>query len=314
MISSSLSLKAKDKAKQNPSILLVVLVMAHLIVISLNRVPGQPDVRYLHSIALTVAYPFQWVAAHGVASVKGGINRYFLLRDKTQENEYLRARNAELEALVVEYGEKAKFLDQLNSINRSPALSQFPKVVARVIGRDSIPWFNTVVIDRGALSGITRNQPVVTAEGGLVGRIIQVSPVSARVLLITDERHGAGALIAQTIGSRALGVLKGRNESVCDLKFSEPPEKITNGEQVITSGQDRLYPKGLLIGWVVNLAGSGSVPQSVEVKPAAGLARLETVAVLALSPEEIDQQYEALVKEEEQEREKNEKTSDRKKR
>ncbi len=316
MIPASLTIKAKDKPRQSPKLLLVILLAAHLIAISLNRVPGQPDVRYLHTVALSVAWPFLWIGSHGTALIKGGWNRHLYLQDKTQENESLKAQIAKLETQNIELGEKAKFLDQTNAANRLQSLSNYERVTARVIGRDSEPWFNTVVIDAGTLSGVILNQPVVASEGGLVGRVIQTSPVSSRVLLITDERHGGGAMIALTTGGRALGVLKGRNESLCSMNFGDPPEKLDNGEQVITSGQDQLYPQGLLIGRVTNLSPGGAVPSSIDVEPAARLAHLETVAVLKIAPEEIRRQYDELVREEqlEKEREKQEKTPDRKRR
>ncbi|MGH7176600.1 MAG: rod shape-determining protein MreC, partial [Tepidisphaeraceae bacterium] len=228
MIPASLTIKAKDKAKQSPKLLLILLLAGHLIAISFNRVPGQPDVRYLHTVALTVAWPFLWVGSHGTALIKNSWNRHIYLQDKMQENESLKIRLAKLEAQNIELGEKAKFLDQTNAINRLESLSSYEKVTARVIGRDSEPWFNTVVIDAGTLSGVSLNQPVVTSEGGLVGRVIQTSPVSSRVLLITDERHGGGAVIAVTTGDRSLGVLKGRNESLCSFNFGDPPEKLEN--------------------------------------------------------------------------------------
>lgn len=314
MIPASLTLKAKDKAKQSPTLLLFCLVVLHLIAISLNRVPGQPDVRYLNSVALSVAFPFQWVASHSTAVVKSTVSRYFYLRDKTAENEALKSRTAALETQLVELGEKANRLEQVEAVSASQPLSAYPRIAASVIGRDADVWFNSIVIDRGSLSGVVRNQPVVTAEGALVGRIIQTAPMSARVLLITDERHGAGAVIAQTTERRRLGVLKGKNSALCTMNFSEAPEKLTNGEAVITSGQDRLYPKGLLIGRIVNLSGSGSVPPAVDIAPSAPLGQLETVAVLKLAPEDIYRLYDELIKEEQLEKEKQDKSLDRKKR
>jgi rod shape-determining protein MreC len=306
--------KAKDKAKKNPRLLLVVLVIAHLILISLNRVPGQPRLRYLHVVMTMTATPLQWVVSQGASAVKSVWYGYVALRGAKQENDWLKTRNAELERQVIELREKGKLFDQINALNQSALVSAYPHVNARVIGRDADQWFNTVVIDRGSLSGVKKDQPVMTAEG-LVGRVIVVSPISSRVLLITDERHGAGAVIAQTAENRLLGVLKGKNQSLCELRFLAAPGKLENGEQVITSGQDQLYPKGLLIGRVRNLDDSGVIPQAVEVEPASPLERLETVAVLMISPEEIRRQYDELIREEkEKEKEKQDKTPDRRRR
>jgi len=312
----SLTDKAKDRAKKNPRLMLVVLVILHLILISLNRVPGQPDMRYLQRVMMAGATPLQWVASHGVSSVKSVWTGYFDLRGARRENEWLKTRNSQLETQIIELREKAKLFEQLEALNQSPAVSAYQKVSAMVIGRDADDWFKTVVIDRGSLSDIKKDQPVVTADG-LVGRVINVSPISSRVLLITDERHGAGAVVAQTTENRLLGALKGKtpSQSLCELRLLAAPGKLENGEQVITSGQDQLYPKGLLIGRIKNLNDSGAIPQSVDVEPAATLQKLETVAVLLIPPEEIRRQYDELIKAEmEKEKEKQDRTPDRKRR
>lgn len=233
------------------------------------------------------------------------------MRGAKRENEGLKARNSQLEAQIIELREKAKLFEQFEALNRTPALSSYRRVNATVIGRDSDNWFKTVLIDRGSLVGVEKDQPVVTADG-LVGRVISVSPISSRVLLITDERHGAGAVVAQTTESRLVGVLKGKDHALCELRIIAEGGKLENGEQVITSGQDQLYPRGLLIGRVKNLPGSGVIPPAVDVEPAAALQKLETVAVLLIPREEIRRQYDELVRaEKEKEKERQDKTPDR---
>jgi len=304
---------ARDKAKKNPKLLLVVLIVAHLILLSLNRVPGQPGLRYLNIAMMAVATPFQWAASHSVSAIGAAWDGYFALRGAKRENEQLKARIGQLETETLDLREKAKLFDQLNALNQSPAVSAYEHVNASVIGRDADQWFNTVVIDRGSAHGVKKGQPVVAGGGavGLAGRVIFVTPISARVLLITDERFGAGAVIAQTAESRLLGVIKGKNQALCEMRFVATPGRPDNGEPVVTSGQDRIYPKGLLLGRVRNPNDTGAVLQSVEVEPAAPLEKLETVAVLMVSPEEIRRQYDELIREEEKEKEKEKEKQDK---
>jgi rod shape-determining protein MreC len=286
----------------------VILVILHLILISLNRVPGQPNIRYLQVVMMAGVTPLQWLASHGVSSVKSMWTGYIDLRGAKRENEGLKARNSQLESQIIELREKAKLFEQIEDLNRSPVLSSYRRVNAMVIGRDSENWFKTVLIDRGSIAGVEKDQPVVTAEG-LVGRVVSVSPISSRVLLITDERHGAGAVVAQTAENRLVGVLKGKNQSLCELRVGTEGGKLKNDEQVITSGQDQLYPRGLLVGRVKNLTDPEAVPSTVDVEPAAGLQKLETVAVLLIPREEIRRQYEELEKaEKEKEKERQDKT------
>jgi rod shape-determining protein MreC len=303
--------RAKDRAKKNPRLLLVVLVILHLILISLNRVPGQPNIRYLQVVMMAGATPLQWLASHAVSSVKSVWAGYFDLRGAKTENESLKARNSQLESQIIELREKAKLFEQLEALNRSPALSSYRRVNALVIGRGSDDWFKTVQIDRGSIAGVEKDQPVVSADG-LVGRVIIVNPISSHVLLITDERHGAGAIVAQTAENRLVGILKGKDHSLCELRIRSEGGKLENGEQVITSGQDKLYPRGLLIGRVKNLPDSGVIPPAIDVEPAAGLQKLETVAVLLIPREEIRRQSEELVKaEKEKEKDRQDKAPDR---
>jgi rod shape-determining protein MreC len=285
-------------------------LVVHLLAISFNRVPNQPGLRYLQLVTTSGMMPFQWVATRTVGLVSGVWKGYFRLHDSGIENERLKAERAQLETQMVELREKAKLFDQLNALKDWQATNDYPGVVARVVGRDANQWFNTVTIDRGLLSGVGKDQPVVTAEG-LVGRVILATPIASQVLLVTDERHGAGAaVIGQTAGSRWLGIIEGKSQSLCEMRFVETPENIEKGEQVVTSGQDGLYPPGLLIGRVKS-NGTLHAPQLVEIEPASPLGKLEVVKVLQVPPEKIRGPIDEVSKEE---RETQGKTSDRKKR
>jgi rod shape-determining protein MreC len=309
----SLTDKAKDKAKKSPRLLLAVLVVSHLILISINRVPGQPNLRYLHIVLMAGAMPFQWGVTHTLSAAGSVWDGYVSLRGAKLENERLKARNTQVEEELLNLREKEKLFDQHNALVQHQTPTNYPRVLARVIGRDANNWFNTIIIDRGTASGVKKDHPVLSVEGGLVGRVIHVTPLSARVLMITDERHGAGAVIAQTAEDRLLGILKGKNQLLCEMRFVDTPGKTRDGEQVLTSGQDQLYPKGLLIGYVRNTGSPDIIHQSVEIKPAAQLQKLENVAVLTVPPEAIHGQYDELNKEEE-EKEKQDKAPDRRRR
>src|SRR6202011_1203936 len=83
---------------------------------------------------------------------------------------------------------QAERLERLFQLNEK---STYQTVVARVIARDPSMWFDGVTIDKGRWAGVEVNMPVVT-PGGIVGRVISTSPLSAQVMLVTDEKSGAG--------------------------------------------------------------------------------------------------------------------------
>src|SRR6185436_2550001 len=144
----------------------------------------------------------------------------------------------------LEAEDKAKVAEQLNTLVKWRSGLNYPAIDAQVIARDATQWFNTVVIDQGSFAGVQRDMPVVTPEG-LVGRVIVVAPASSRVLLLTDERFGAGAIIGQLVNSRLIGVVRGKNSYLCVMNFVAASEKATAGDTVITSGQDGLFPRGI---------------------------------------------------------------------
>ncbi len=294
----SLAEKAKDKAKKNPTWLLGLLLVAHLIVVSLNRVPGQPNIWIVQVVLSTIITPAQSIVAHGVAGVTETWNNYFSMRDARVENEKLKADRAQVETQLIGLSEKVKLLEQVESLRKMQADNQYHGIQALVVARDANQLFKTVVIDKGSASGVMKDQPVVTVEG-LVGRVINVWPLAAQVLLITDDRHGAGAIIGQIAENRLIGVVRGKKGYFCEMRFITPPEKVENGEQVITSGQDGIYPRGLLIGRVRKTDGGSAVaPQVVEVEPAAQLGKLETVSVLAVQPDRVRSAMDQLTGEE----------------
>ncbi len=160
-------------------------------------------------------------------------------------------------------------------------------VPARVIARDPSVWFNTITINRGSSSGIEVNMPVVTA-GGIVGRIVTVSPWASQVMLITDEKAGAGAVVGQLGQSGALGSVRGRADlgvGLIEMKYVSGLEKVEVNDYVMTTGQDGIYPQGLNIGRVVDVKnGTATTAHQIIIQPGAQLDHLEEVAVLLYHP------------------------------
>ncbi len=290
----------KVKAKKNPKLLLGLLLVAHMAAISLNRIPslsGQPTRRFAQVWLMTGLMPFQWATAEVFSSVGGIWKNYFALRDSHVENERLKKTLNEREAELIKTKEDLSKALQLHSISEWQSTQSGQSVVGRVIARDADQWFGTVVLDRGSGAGVDKDQPVVTPEG-LVGRVIEVSPNASRVLLLTDERHGAGAMIGQLSNERVLGVVTGKNSSLCEMKFLAPPEKVEVGEVVTTSGQDGIYPSGLVIGKVKRIEGVAASPTGVEVEPTAPLSKLDLVAVMSLSKQDIRGSVDELLEQE----------------
>ncbi|MBS1810178.1 MAG: rod shape-determining protein MreC [Acidobacteria bacterium] len=307
----------RTSLKNNPPFLLVVLLAAHLVVVLFNPAPGQVGRRFGEVILMTLFQPFQTMIGLTSSGIGGIKDKYLVLRDARAENVKLQEQVAQLETDKVKLQEELRLAEQAGKIANTTLPVSAPKVVARVVGRDATIWYRTIIVDKGLASGIEKDQPVITDQG-LVGRVTSVALNSARVLLLTDERHASGAAIAQASESRVMGIVQGTSNSYgksslrCELKLvGATGEKPAVGEIIFTSGQDGFYPRGLIIGKVATpLNAAENSPDTVPIEPTAPLDKLESVGVLLVSKEKIQAQKDELDK---VEREKEQQEKDRQK-
>lgn len=202
---------------------------------------------------------------------------YLNLVDVREENKHLRESVKELNTREISNRELLAATERLKSLLNLKTQLKLPSVAATVIGEDSSPWFNTIVIDRGEKDGLAEGMPVVATDG-IVGQVVKVAAESARVLLITDHASAVAAVIQR---SRARGVVRGKGRDLCALEFSLSNEDVTVGDIVVSSGIGGIFPKGLPLGEVTMVKkGTYGIFQTIEVKPTVNVSRLEEVLVL----------------------------------
>ncbi|MGI5835880.1 MAG: rod shape-determining protein MreC [Chloroflexota bacterium] len=144
----------------------------------------------------------------------------------------------------------------------------------RVLGTDATGMVDTIVIDKGANDGIEEDMAVITWRG-LVGRVIQVTPVTSYVLLITDVNSSI-AVRVQDPASRASGIVTGRKEGGLLMKHILQQELIQTGDLVITSGVGGSLPQGLPVGTVVRVQKRNvEMFQEALLEPSADTTKLE---------------------------------------
>ena len=205
-------------------------------------------------------------------------SRYLFLVSTATDNETLSRRVLELESRLGTLSEFQAENERLRQILVFSSERQLRGTVASVIGADASGWIRGLVIDRGWVQGVRPGMAVVHPRG-VVGQITSVASNSARVLLVNDHSSGGDVLIQ---GSRVRGVVEGAGEKVCDLKFVTKDNPLKIGDVVVTSGMDQIFPKGLVVGTVSHVsAQTGTLFQTVEVRPAVNSARIEEVLVVA---------------------------------
>jgi rod shape-determining protein MreC len=203
-------------------------------------------------------------------------NINYLLNSKQliQENLSLRKAVDMLSCQIIRYKEQEAENVRLKALLDFKQKSSLRLVAARVIGKDSTNLSDTLLIDKGQSDGI-KNNSVVIAEAGLIGRVLSSASGISRVLLITDPDCRVSATVLR---SRQLGMVYGISGRLCKLRYLPLDADIAVGDEVVTSGFSSIYPKGILIGKVIKIAKEPrGLSISALVKPAVGISRLEEV-------------------------------------
>ena len=268
-------------SRHRPFALLAVVVLAQVLLLAF-QIKGEHDVRLIRYWAVELVTPLERAGTWTFSKVGGVWDGYVGLRNARAENQRMHAeldeltlRNHELESRAAE----AQRLEALLSFR--DAHPEAPMLAAQVIGASADPTSHTLFINRGERDHLRQNLGVVIPEG-IVGKIVEVLPNTAQVLLINDKDSGVGALFT---GSRTHGVVKGSGDPEPRMDYVVNDEKVQTGDLIPTSGEDRIFPKDFPIG-TVESAKPGTPFQMIRVRPAARLDRLEDVIVL-LSQQQV---------------------------
>jgi rod shape-determining protein MreC len=259
----------------------VFLVLAVLPLVLVLQARERSD--FIHQISLTCVKPFL-VASHAVSDA--------LLRTKENLSQFwnLYREHAELQTRVETLERELVNTEELEKENeRLRKLLDFKKEVpgktvpARVIGRDLAPWRRTLVIDKGSTDGVKNRMAVVNAEG-LVGRVVEVAPFSARVVLLLDPESRVSTIFQE---SRDLGVAEGDGTTWLRVIHLDREATVKIRDRVLTSGLGGIYPKGIPIGIVETVGNEkNGLELFAAVRPFVNFSKLEEVLCVTSSRDE----------------------------
>jgi rod shape-determining protein MreC len=192
----------------------------------------------------------------------------------SEENRLLRDRidllNRRIEESKLLYTENQRLKDILGFKNAIP----YATIPAEVIGRDPTNWSNSLIIDKGAAGGIRQGKAVISMKG-LTGRVLEVGRYSSRILLITDPNSKVGVVIQR---NRQGGILVGKPDGRCKMVYIALDSDVARGDKVISAGFGSVFPKGILIGDVVDVGKEpGRLYKYAIVRPAQDMTKLEEV-------------------------------------
>jgi rod shape-determining protein MreC len=231
---------------RNITVLLLVL-FAQLVLLAM-QVKNDQDVRVIRVWAVTTVTPVARVVEFFRGGSIGFVKHYLLLHDATEENRQLKDEVGRLRL------ENNSLRNELATAERAKALQLFQAstpskmLAANVIGTTPGSNSKVVFVSRGSAEGVMRGMAVVTPDG-ILGKVIAAYPTASEVMLVTDPEFAAGVVSQK---NQARGTMKGQggNNPLCKVDYIPFEQKLEVGEWFYTSGDDRIFPRGLPVGTV----------------------------------------------------------------
>ena len=220
--------------------------------------------------------------AEGISKFTGSVSN---LVNTYQENAQLKKKVDSINALQVEnetLKQENKQLKQQLSLDKS--LTSYDSISASVISRAPSTWQNSIVISKGANTGITKGSAVLS-DKGIIGRVSEVNKTNSKVELLTTQDDSANRFAVQLIdndGNTVNGLITDYNTNTNQLVMGQitSKEKVKKGTKVITSGLGGTTPKGLYVGTVAKVVNQDDgLPTKIYIKPAADMTNLSVVTV-----------------------------------
>jgi rod shape-determining protein MreC len=275
---------------RNLTIFLIVLVAQVVgLAVQVKRPTDRGSTRLVRFWAISLVTPVGQAMVHAQGWTFDLWRNYFYLRGVRQENQRLQQENLHMRLEQVRMAEDAGQAQRLQALLKFKEQFISETQAAQVIGSSGSETSRLVYIDKGVRDGIKPDMAVITPSG-VVGKVVRVFPATAQVLEINDQSSGIGAMLEK---SRLQGILKGTPAGEIMVHYIMTDEKVEPGEAVVTSGGDRIFPKGLPIGQVAQVSPGPETFLNIRVKPAARLDRVEEVLVIT----KVDERQRELVPE-----------------
>ncbi len=261
---------------------LTVLVLLLSIVIGVVNALN-PEVTFVENVVQVVITPVQKVFTNMGNGIAGFFGHFTDIDKLNSEVDALKKENAGLKEELNKCEISSRENEELRKLlSIKEAYPELELKGAQVIARNPSNWYNTFTIDKGTADGISVNQPVISVDRTLVGRISEVGTTWARVITINDPAHSVGAEIVR---SGEYGIIEGEspaNEgSNCKLSYLSKNANIIVGDKVVTAGLGGVYPRGLTIGKVLDIRPDmQGISQYAIISPEADIENIRSVLIL----------------------------------
>jgi rod shape-determining protein MreC len=254
---------------------LITLWLAHAVWVFYGRGTGKSWVQ----AADGMARPTQSIANASESWRDARRERLNDLDAANAELDRLRQRVKELESAREQSAAKLSEVDEATRLLGLKTQIPLPMMGARVIHSTRPSVFSGYLLDVGQDQGLQMDQGIIAPEG-VVGRIWSVNSTQSKVLPADAPNAAIAVMLAR---SRAMGVMSGLGSGRAEIRYINNQEVVQPGEAVLTSGMDRVFPRGLLVGYVSEVK-AAELELKVKVNLSAPLDRLHLVLIVPAQP------------------------------
>src|SRR5882757_7938067 len=254
----------------------VLSVQALGLAVQIKRTTGTDSSRLIRIWAVSSVSPLEKALVWTQTSTGNLWRNYLYMRGVRAENRDLKQQ---IEQMRIE---QVRLTQDADQARRLQALLAFKEqfisqtMAAQVIGSTGSEQSRGIYLDKGEKDGIRPDMAVITADG-IVGKVLHSYRSTSLVLLISDPSSGVGAIMEKT---RLQGILRGMPSGEIALEKVMSDEQVPPGELGLSSGGDRIFPKGLPIGRVKQVSPGSDLFLNIQVKPTVNLSKLEEVLIV----------------------------------
>ncbi len=241
---------------------------------------SQRDQTVIESGLLRVTAPGQQLMHGFFSTLVNGWEKYVYLVRVEEQNLELRDQ---LQVLARQVGQTRDLEEENKRLRAALDFKQergdLKLVAAQVVGRDISPQYSVmrVKLDRGQDDGLRPQMPIVTSQG-VVGRIEALAGDSADVLLVTDTRSRIDVNVS---GKNVNGIVVGTGDGLPVFRFPYQKARLSKGDVLVTTGHDKVFPRGLVVGYLGH-SEPKQVDQQLEIvlEPAVQFSTLQEMFII----------------------------------
>ena len=260
-------------------IILIAVIVAIAVALSSALIRGTAAGK---NVTQSLLAPFESALSALTRTAERFYNYVFRYESLEAENEYLKARVASMEDEIRSIDTLQRENERLRAVaNLLKEHEDYDMLSSYIISWDSSNWRNTFTIGKGTLSGISEGMCAITEQGQVIGIVTECGANWATVTTILDSSLQISATLSSSgYNGIVQGAHKTDKENQLRMDYLSTEAVIRNNDQVVSTGST-LYPRGLILGYVVDagLDGTGVAKYAI-IEPAADFDLLEQVFII----------------------------------